>query len=230
LRPLARSAAPSSLAGRATGGCPSRWAGPVRCRQAQSPPLRGCRASGKPCPKRQKSLVLGSRGDSAVLSELPVRVEARLRAGGFVTDVHGLLSEGLGQVCIDSGRREPVGLGLLVGIGIANARDAGHPHRRHAHGAGLPAGIDLATGKVGCPERPAGGPKGVQLGMRCRVVRGSFTPRERTSPSRTTTAPKGRPPPRTLSLASWIASARKWVVVFNSCLHAWSMTGREVCQ
>lgn len=79
----------------------------------------------------------GSReqGDSAVLSVLPVRVEARLRAGKLITDVHGLLSEGLGQVCIDSGRLESVGLGLLVGIDIANARDACHPHRRHAHRA-----------------------------------------------------------------------------------------------
>ena len=96
----------------------------------------------------------------------------RFWADRFMEDVHRLLREGLGQIGVDGGGGEPVGLGILVREGVAHPGDPGHPHRRHAHGAGLAAGIDLAAGKVGRSERLAGGPKSVHLGMRCRVVRG----------------------------------------------------------
>lgn len=109
---------------------------------------------------------------SALLSVLPGPVRGRLRADRFMADVHRLLREGLGQIGVDGGGREPKGLGILIGVGVTHPGDPGHPHRRHAHGAGLAAGIDLAAGEVGCSERLAGGAKGIQLGMRGRVVRG----------------------------------------------------------
>ena len=89
-----------------------------------------------------------------------------------VPDPHGLLFEGLGQIGVDRRRGQPVGRAVVVRIGVGHLADARQPHRRHAHGTGMAAGIDRAAAQVRRAQLAAGGAHGHQLGMRGGVVRG----------------------------------------------------------
>ncbi|MOA00249.1 hypothetical protein D3C78_1196030 [compost metagenome] len=85
---------------------------------------------------------------------------------------HGLFGEGLGEILVDGRRGQPERGAVLVGVGVGDLAHAGHPHRGHAHGAWMAAGIDGAAAQVGRAELAAGGAQGRQLGMGGGVVGG----------------------------------------------------------